>query len=61
MGHLIHVLLIGHKNTTLVVHNRIDREQKLCVVVTVKLPYMSLLILFAACFADSNIIPFFSL
>jgi hypothetical protein len=60
MGHLFHVLLIGHKNATFVVHNRIDREHKSCDVVIVKLPYMSLFILFTASFADSNIIPFFS-
>jgi hypothetical protein len=60
MGHLIHVLLIGHKNTTFVVHNRIDKEHKSCDVVIVKLPYMSLLILFGDSFADNNIIPFFT-
>jgi hypothetical protein len=60
MGHLFYVLLIGHTNTTFVVHNRIDREHKSCDVVRVKLPYMSLFILLAVSFADGNIVPFFS-
>jgi hypothetical protein len=60
MGHFIPVLLIGHKNSTFVVHSRIDREHKSCDVVIVKLPYMSLFILLATSFEDSNIITIFS-
>jgi len=56
MGHLIHVPLTCHKNT-FVVCNGIDREQKSCDVVNVKLPYMSLFILFANSYEDSNVIP----
>jgi hypothetical protein len=61
MGHLFYVLLMGHKYTTFVVHNEIDREHKSCDVVIVKLPYMSLFILLAAYFSDSNINLFLSL
>jgi hypothetical protein len=56
MGHLIHVPLTRCKNT-FVVHDGIDKEQKFCDVVNVKLPFMSLFILYATSFEDSNIVP----
>jgi len=57
MGHLIHVLLTGHK--TLHLYCIMELIDKSCVEVKVKLSYISLFILFATSFEDSNVIPIF--
>jgi hypothetical protein len=46
-------------NSAFLVHNGIERGHKMCDIVIVKLTYMSIFIIIATSFEDSNMFPFF--